>query len=149
MSFGAALKSVFSGDTKKAVEAANTAIMNMADNAAKMGTPIENIQIAYQGFAKQNYTMLDNLKLGYSGTKSEMERLLARASEISKVEYNLDNLGDVYEAIHVIQEDLGLSGCRQSQYNIHRITWSKAEGENLLPNISLGKDIGHALDMLG
>ena len=76
VSFGASLKQAFGGDTQKAVEAANTAISDMTDNAAKMGTPIENIQNAYQGFAKQNYTMLDNLKLGYGGTKTEMERLL-------------------------------------------------------------------------
>ena len=110
VSFGASLKMAFSGDTTKAVEAANTAIMDMTDNAAKMGTPIENIQTAYQGFAKQNYTMLDNLKLGYGGTKSEMERLLADAEKISGVKYNLDNLGDVYDAIHVIQGELGLTG---------------------------------------
>ena len=110
VSFGASLKQAFGGDTTKAVEAANTAIMDMTDNAAKMGTPIESIQNAYQGFAKQNYTMLDNLKLGYAGTIGEMERLLKDAQEISGVEYNIDNLGDVYEAIHVIQEDLGLTG---------------------------------------
>ena len=110
VSFGASLKQAFEGDTTKAVEAANTAIMDMTDNAAKMGTPIENIQSAYQGFAKQNYTMLDNLKLGYGGTKTEMERLLEDAQKISGVEYNIDNLGDVYDAIHVIQQDLGLTG---------------------------------------
>ena len=103
VSFGASLKQAFAGDTTKAVEAANTAIMDMTDNAAKMGTPIESIQNAYQGFAKQNYTMLDNLKLGYGGTKTEMERLLADAEKLSGQEYNIDNLGDVYDAIHVIQ----------------------------------------------
>ena len=82
VSFGASLKQAFGGDTAKAVDAANTAIMDMTDNAAKMGTPIEAIQNAYQGFAKQNYTMLDNLKLGYGGTKTEMERLLADAEKI-------------------------------------------------------------------
>ena len=110
VSFGAALKSAFSGDTAKAAEAANTAIMDMADNAAKMGTPIENIQTAYQGFAKGQYQLLDNLKIGYGGTKTEMQRLLADASKLSGVEYNIDNLGDVYDAIHVIQQDLGLTG---------------------------------------
>ena len=99
VSFGAALKSAFSGDTAKAAEAANTAIMDMADNAAKMGTPIENIQTAYQGFAKGQYQLLDNLKIGYGGTKTEMQRLLADASKLSGVEYNIDNLGDVYDAI--------------------------------------------------
>lgn len=151
VSFGASLKQAFEGDTTKAVEAANTAILDMADNAAKMGTPIENIQTAYQGFAKQNYTMLDNLKLGYGGTKTEMERLLADAQKISGVEYNLDNLGDVYEAIHVIQEDLGLTGVAAAEAS-ETFTGSlgamKAAGENLLANIALGEDIAPALNAL-
>ncbi len=151
VSFGAALKQAFSGDTVKAAEAANTAILDMADNSAKMGTDITSIQTAYQGFAKQNYTMLDNLKLGYGGTKSEMERLLADAQKLSGVEYNLDNLGDVYEAIHVIQEDLGLTGVAAQEAST---TFSgslgamKAAGENLLANLALGEDIGPALDTL-
>lgn len=151
VSFGAALKQAFEGDTVKAAEAANTAILDMADNAAKMGTPIENIQTAYQGFAKQNYTMLDNLKLGYGGTKSEMERLLADAQKLSGVEYNMDNLGDVYEAIHVIQEDLGLTGVaaqEASETFSGSLGAMKAAGENLLANIALGEDIGPALDTL-
>lgn len=151
VSFGASLKQAFEGDTTKAVEAANTAILDMADNAAKMGTPIENIQTAYQGFAKQNYTMLDNLKLGYGGTKTEMERLLADAQKISGVEYNLDNLGDVYAAIHVIQEDLGLTGVAAAEAS-ETFTGSlgamKAAGENLLANIALGEDIAPALNAL-
>lgn len=151
VSFGASLKQAFEGDTTKAVEAANTAILDMADNAAKMGTPIENIQTAYQGFAKQNYTMLDNLKLGYGGTKTEMERLLADAQKISGVEYNLDNLGDVYAAIHVIQEDLGLTGVAAAEAS-ETFTGSlgamKAAGENLLANIALGEDIQPALNAL-
>ena len=151
VSFGAALKQAFSGDTVKAAEAANTAILDMADNSAKMGTDITSIQTAYQGFAKQNYTMLDNLKLGYGGTKSEMERLLADAQKLSGVEYNLDNLGDVYEAIHVIQKDLGLTGVAAQEAST---TFSgslgamKAAGENLLANIALGEDIGPALNTL-
>lgn len=110
VSFGAALKAAYGGDTAAAMEAANVAIMDMADNSAKMGTDIGSVQAAYQGFAKQNYTMLDNLKLGYGGTKAEMERLLADAQKLTGVEYNIDNLGDVYNAIHAIQEDLGLTG---------------------------------------
>ena len=97
VSFGASLKAAYSGDTTKAMQAANTAIMDMADNAAKMGTPIEQVQSAYQGFAKGQYMLLDNLKLGYGGTKTEMERLLKDAQAISGVEYNIDNLGDVYD----------------------------------------------------
>ncbi|MBO7731759.1 MAG: hypothetical protein J6S67_04385 [Methanobrevibacter sp.] len=152
VSFGAALKGAFGGDTAKAAEAANTAIMDMADNAAKMGTPIENIQTAYQGFAKQNYTMLDNLKLGYGGTKTEMERLLADASKLSGVEYNIDNLGDVYDAIHVIQGDLGLTGVAAEEAST-TFTGSfgamKAAGENLLASLALGENLGPSLDALG
>ena len=110
VSFGASLKQAFAGDGAKAVEAANMAIMDMTDNAAKMGTPIEMLKNAYQGFSKQNYTMLDNLKLGYGGTKKEMERLLADATKLTGVKYDISNLGDVYSAIHVIQGELGLTG---------------------------------------
>ena len=109
-SFSAALISSLGGDTAAAAEYADMAIKDMADNSAKMGTSIEDIQNAYQGFAKQNYTMLDNLKLGYGGTKTEMERLLADAEKISGVHYDIDNLSDVYEAIHVIQGELGIAG---------------------------------------
>ena len=110
VSFGAALKSAYGGDTVKAAEAANTAIKDMADNSAKMGTDIESVQAAYQGFAKGQYQLLDNLKLGYGGTKTEMERLLADAEKFSGVKYDINNLGDVYDAIHVIQGELGLTG---------------------------------------
>lgn len=109
-SFSASLLQSTAGDTQRAAEIADMAMIDMSDNANKMGTSIENIQNAYQGFAKQNYTMLDNLKLGYGGTKSEMERLLADAQELSGVEYNIDNLADVYEAIHVIQGEIGITG---------------------------------------
>lgn len=152
VSFGASLKQAFGGDTKSAMESANTAILDMTDNAAKMGTPLESIQNAYQGFAKQNYTMLDNLKLGYGGTKSEMERLLADAQKLSGVEYNIENLGDVYSAIHVIQEDLGLTGvaaAEASETFSGSLGAMKAAGENLLANLALGEDIGPSLDALG
>ena len=152
VSFGASLKKAFGGDTTKAVEAANTAIMDMTDNAAKMGTPIESIQNAYQGFAKGQYNMLDNLKLGYGGTKTEMERLLADATKLSGVEYNIDNLGDVYEAIHVIQEDLGLTGVAAEEA---ATTFSgsfgamQASAQNLLADLSMGEEIGPDLYALG
>ncbi len=97
--FSASLLSSLAGDTSKAADAADMAMVDMSDNANKMGTNMEDIKNAYQGFAKRNYTMLDNLKLGYGGTKSEMERLLADAQKISGVEYNIDNLSDVYSAI--------------------------------------------------
>lgn len=151
VSFGAALKAAYGGDTTQAMEAANTAILDMTDNAAKMGTPIENIQNAYQGFAKQNYTMLDNLKLGYGGTKSEMERLLADATELSGVEYNMDNLGDVYDAIHVIQEDLGLTGVAAAEASTTfegSFGAMQAAAQNLLANLSTGADITEPLNQL-
>lgn len=156
VSFGAALKSAFGGDTAKAAEAANTAIMDMADNSAKMGTDIGAIQTAYQGFAKGNYTMLDNLKLGFGGTKTEMERLLKTAEQSPKnvlgKSFDINNLGDVYEAIHIIQEDLNLTGVAADEA---KTTFSgslgamKAAGENLLANIALGEDITPALNTLG
>lgn len=151
VSFGASLKSAFGGDTEKAVEAANTAIMDMTDNAAKMGTPIESIQNAYQGFAKGQYNMLDNLKLGYGGTKTEMERLLADASKLSGVEYNIDNLGDVYDAIHVIQEDLGLTGVaaqEASETFSGSFAAMKANAQNLMADLALGNDIRPTLNAL-
>lgn len=109
-SFSAALISSLDGDTEKAAKVADQAIIDMSDNANKMGSDIESIQNAYQGFAKQNYTMLDNLKLGYGGTKTEMERLLEDASKLSGVKYDISSLSDVYEAIHVVQENLGIAG---------------------------------------
>ena len=151
VSFGASLKQAFGGDTAKAAEAANTAISDMADNAAKMGTPLESIQNAYQGFAKGNYTMLDNLKLGYGGTKEEMERLLADAEKLSGQEYDLSNLGDVYDAIHVIQEDLGLTGVaakEASETFSGSFNAMKAAAANVLGDLTLGNDIKPSLDAL-
>ena len=151
VSFGASLKQAYGGDTVKAVEAANVAIMDMADNSAKMGTDITSVQNAYQGFAKQNYTMLDNLKLGYGGTKKEMERLLEDATKLSGVEYDISNLGDVYQAIHVIQEDLGLTGVAAAEAE-GTFTGSmgamKASAENLLANLALGNSIEADLESL-
>ena len=109
-SFSASLLQSLGGDTAKAADVADMALIDMADNANKFGTDMSSIQNAYQGFAKQNYTMLDNLKLGYGGTKSEMERLLKDAQKISGVKYDISNLNDVYQAIHVIQEELDVTG---------------------------------------
>ncbi len=151
VSFGASLKAAYGGDTTKAMEAANTAILDMADNAAKMGTPIESIQQAYQGFAKGQYQLLDNLKLGYGGTKTEMERLLADAEKLTGVKYDINNLGDVYDAIHAIQGDLGLTGVAASEA---AETFSgsfgamKAAASNLMGSLALGEDIQPALDGL-
>ena len=108
--FSASLLQSVGGDTEEAARIADQAITDMADNANKMGSSMESIQNAYQGFAKQNYTMLDNLKLGYGGTKQEMERLLADAEKLSGVHYDISNLNDVYEAIHVVQGELGITG---------------------------------------
>lgn len=109
-SFSASLLQSVAGDTAKAADIADMAMVDMSDNANKMGTSMELIQNAYQGFAKQNYTMLDNLKLGYGGTKEEMQRLLEDAEKISGVKYDISNLSDVYNAIHVIQGELGITG---------------------------------------
>ncbi|MBR4707902.1 MAG: hypothetical protein IKP29_07600 [Pseudobutyrivibrio sp.] len=147
VSFGAALKSAFGGDTAAAAEAANQAILDMADNSAKMGTAIDSIQNAYQGFAKGNYTMLDNLKLGYGGTKTEMERLLADAEKLHEeatgevTHYDIDNLGDVYSAIHDVQKELGLTGVAADEAK-STFTGSmqamKATATNLMADISTG-----------
>ena len=148
VSFGAALKSAYGGDVKKSAEAANMAILDMADNSAKMGTDIVSVQNAYQGFAKQNYTMLDNLKLGYGGTKTEMERLLADAEKISGIHYDINNLGDVYSAIHVIQGDLGLTGVA-AQEAAETFSGSfnamRASAKNLLGSLALGEGVGDAM----
>lgn len=147
-SFSASLISSLGGDTAKAAEAAHTAMVDMSDNANKMGTNIADIQNAYQGFAKQNYTMLDNLKLGYGGTKTEMERLLADAEKISGIKYNIDNLADVYAAVHVIQGELDITGTTAKEA---ATTFSgsfgsmKAAAANLLGTLTNGGDVSKAL----
>ena len=138
-SFSASLLQSLGGDTEAAAKAADQALTDMADNANKMGTSMESIQNAYQGFAKQNYTMLDNLKLGYGGTKKEMERLLADAQELTGIEYNIDNLADVYDAIHVIQTELGITGttAKEAASTISgSAAMMKASWKNLLTGIA-------------
>lgn len=108
--FSASLISSLEGDTEKAVGQADKAIIDMADNANRFGTDIESIQNAYRGFSKGNYTMLDNLSLGFAGTKDGMEKLLEKAQELSGVEYDIENYSDIIDAIHVIQEDMGIAG---------------------------------------
>lgn len=140
-SFSASLLQSLDGDTAKSAEVADMAITDMADNANKMGTSMESIQNAYQGFAKQNYTMLDNLKLGYGGTKSEMERLLQDATAISGVEYDISNLNDVYSAIHVIQGELGITGttAKEASETIQgSISAMKSSWQNLLTGLADG-----------
>ena len=109
-SFSASLLQSLNGDTEQASKITDMAIQDMADNMNKMGSSMESIQHAYQGFAKQNYTMLDNLKLGYGGTKTEMERLLADATKLTGVKYDINNLDDVFSAIHAIQTQMGITG---------------------------------------
>ncbi len=122
-SFSASLLQSVAGDTQYAAEIADMAFQDMSDNANKFGTDMSSIQSAYQGFAKQNYTMLDNLKLGYGGTKTEMERLLADAEKIKKevdgvdIDFDINKLSDVYEAIHVIQTELGVTGTTAKEAN--------------------------------
>ena len=150
-SFSASLLSSLAGDTSKAADVADMAMVDMSDNANKMGTNMEDIKNAYQGFAKQNYTMLDNLKLGYGGTKSEMERLLADAQKISGVEYNIDNLSDVYSAIHVIQGQLDITGttAKEAATTISgSFNQMKAAAKNVMGEIALGMDVGPALNEL-
>ena len=140
-SFSASLLQSLGGDTEKSAKVADMAITDMSDNANKMGTSMEMIQNAYQGFAKQNYTMLDNLKLGYGGTKTEMERLLADASAISGVKYDISSLNDVYSAIHVIQEEMGIAGttARESTETISgSLNSVKSSWQNLLTGLASG-----------
>ena len=151
VSFGAALRQAYGGDTTKAVKAANTAILDMADNQAKMGTDITMIQNAYQGFAKQNYTMLDNLKLGYGGTKTEMQRLLKDAEALTGKKYDISNLGDVYDAIHVIQGELGLTGVAAAEAEgtfTGSFASMKAAAQNFLGELALGMDVTDSLNVL-
>lgn len=138
-SFTASLLQGLGGDTKKAAEIGNQAVIDMSDNANKMGTSMEMIQNAYQGFAKQNYEMLDNLKLGYGGTKEEMQRLLEDASKLSGVEYSIGNFSDIIEAIHVVQTELGITGTTaleasttiEGSFNSMKSTW-----QNMLTGIA-------------
>lgn len=143
-SFAASLLSSVSKDTNAAAQLANMAMVDMADNANKMGTDMASIQNAYQGFAKQNYTMLDNLKLGYGGTKAEMQRLLTDAEKLSGVHYELGNLADMYSAIHVIQTDLDITGTTAKEAAI-TLTGSfaamKAAAQNVLGDWSTGADL--------
>lgn len=147
--FSASLISSMGGNTKAAAKVADMAIRDMSDNANTFGTNMKSIQDAYQGFAKQNYTMLDNLKLGYGGTKQEMERLLQDAEKLTGKKYDLSNLNDVYEAIHVIQGEYNITGTTAKEAS-HTIEGSmnsmKASWENLLTSMGSGKGVGKAMD---
>lgn len=150
-SFSAGLIKSLGGDTKKAAQIADTAIVDMSDNANKMGTDIGSIQNAYQGFAKQNYTMLDNLKLGYGGTKQEMERLLEDASKLSGQKYDISNLSDVYQAIHVIQGELGITGTtaqEASQTLAGSFNSMKSAFTDFMGNLAMGENVGPSMQAL-
>ena len=142
-SFSASLIQSLGGDTKAAAKYAHMAIVDMSDNANKMGTDMSSIQDAYQGFAKQNYTMLDNLKLGYGGTKEEMSRLLKDASAIAGVDFDISSYADVVQAIHVIQEQMGIAGttAKEASETISG-SWSslKAAWSNTLTSLIVGGD---------
>ena len=142
-SFSASLISSLNGDTQKAAKITDMAIRDMSDNVNVFGSNMEDIQRAYQGFAKQNYTMLDNLKLGYGGTKTEMERLLKDAEKISGVKYDISNLSDVYEAIHVIQEEMNITGttAKEAADTIEgSVNTMKSAWENWLTAIGSGSE---------
>lgn len=150
-SFSASLLQSMGGDTKEAAKVAHTAMVDMGDNANKMGTDMRDIQNAYQGFAKQNYTMLDNLKLGYGGTKSEMERLLKDAQELTGVKYDINNLDDVFMAVHAIQQEIGITGTTaleaeetiQGSFNA-----MKAAFTNVLGALAIGENLKGSLQAL-
>ena len=142
-SFSASLISSLNGDTQKAAKITDMAIRDMSDNVNVFGSNMEDIQRAYQGFAKQNYTMLDNLKLGYGGTKTEMERLLKDAEKISGVKYDISNLSDVYEAIHVIQKEMNITGttAKEAADTIEgSVNTMKSAWENWLTAIGSGSE---------
>lgn len=150
-SFAASLLSSVSQDTDAAAQLANMAMVDMADNANKMGTDMQDIQNAYQGFAKQNYTMLDNLKLGYGGTQAEMQRMLNDATKISGVKYDLGNLADMYSAIHIIQQEMDITGttAREAATTLTgSFAAMKAAAENVMGNWSTGADLTEPLQAL-
>lgn len=143
-SFSASLLQSLGGDTEKVAQVSDMAVKDMADNSNKLGTSMESIQNAYQGFAKNNYTMLDNLKLGYGGTKTEMERLLADAEKISGIHYDISNLSDVFNAIHVIQGELKITGttAAEAEKTIEgSIKATKSAWQNLLTGLAKGGDL--------
>lgn len=155
-SFAASLKQSTKNELE-AAKSANQAVIDMSDNANKMGTSMESIQNAYQGFAKQNYTMLDNLKLGYGGTKEEMQRLLKDAEKLSGQKYDISNLNDVYNAIHVVQTELGITGttAKEASTTIEgSANMMKASWENLLTGMgdkeaNLGQLIDNFVNSVG
>lgn len=150
-SFSAALLQSLDGDTSAAADKANLAITDMSDNANKMGTDMTSIQNAYQGFAKANYTMLDNLKLGYGGTQAEMERLLADAEKISGIKYDISSYADIVDAIHVVQTEMGITGTTaeeaastiQGSFGMMKSAWQNLVTGMADPSQDLGVLVGN------
>ena len=153
-SFSAALLQSLDGDTSAAADKANLAITDMSDNANKMGTDMTSIQNAYQGFAKANYTMLDNLKLGYGGTQAEMERLLADAEKISGIKYDISSYADIVDAIHVVQTEMGITGTTaeeaastiQGSFGMMKSAWQNLVTGMADPDQDLGVLVGNFTD---
>lgn len=155
--FAASLLQGLGGDTEKAAQIGNMAVEDMSDNANKMGTSMESIQNAYQGFAKQNYTMLDNLKLGFGGTKEEMQRLLQEAEKISGIKYDIGNFNDIIEAIHVIQTEMGITGTTaleasetiEGSLNMTKSAWSNLLTGMADDNADFETLVGNLVNSLG
>lgn len=156
-SFSASLLQSLGGDTAAAAQKADQAITDMSDNANKLGTDMTSIQDAYQGFAKQNYTMLDNLKLGYGGTKQEMERLLADAEKFSGIKYDISSYADIVDAIHVVQTEMGITGTTakeaattiQGSANAMKSAWSNLLTGMSNENLDLDKLVQNVVDSVG
>ena len=156
-SFSASLLQSLGGDTAAAAQKADQAITDMSDNANKLGTDMTSIQNAYQGFAKQNYTMLDNLKLGYGGTKQEMERLLADAEKFSGIKYDISSYADIVDAIHVVQTEMGITGTTakeaattiQGSANAMKSAWSNLLTGMSNENLDLVKLVQNVVDSVG
>lgn len=150
-SFSASLLQSLGGDTSAAADKANLAITDMSDNANKMGADMTSIQNAYQGFAKANYTMLDNLKLGYGGTQAEMERLLADAEKISGIKYDISSYADIVDAIHVVQTEMGITGTTakeaastiQGSFGMMKSAWQNLVTGMADPSQDLGVLVGN------
>lgn len=155
-SFSASLLQSLGGDTSAAADKANLAITDMSDNANKMGTDMTSIQNAYQGFAKSNYTMLDNLKLGYGGTQAEMERLLADAEKISGIKYDISSYADIVDAIHVVQTEMGITGTTaeeaastiQGSFGMMKSAWQNLVTGMADPDQDLGVLVGNFTDSI-
>lgn len=155
-SFSASLLQSLDGDTSAAAEKANLALTDMSDNANKMGTDMTSIQNAYQGFAKANYTMLDNLKLGYGGTQAEMQRLLEDAEKISGIKYDISSYADIVDAIHVVQTEMGITGTTakeaastiQGSFGMVKAAWQNLVTGLADPDQNLGTLVGNFTDSI-